>query len=104
MMSSLKFCLWGGGTKIRWVRSPHKLDMSFVDRLNMECRHRAGFTYRLSRLKPRASQKMGGLIKTNEDLFFSSLSLEKRTSEVVYALFLLLTILIFSVKTGHLRT
>ena len=36
----------------------------------MDCRYRAGFTYRLSRLKPRASEKMGGLIKNDGDLFF----------------------------------
>ena len=51
----------------------------------MDCKHRAGLTYKLpvSRLKPRASEKMGGLIMNNEDLFFSSsiLSVEKRTSE-----------------------
>ena len=35
----------------------------------MDCRHRAGFTYRLSRMKPRASEKIGGLIKNNEDFF-----------------------------------
>ena len=44
--------------------------MSCVDRLNIDCRHRAGFTYRLSRVKPRASEKMGGFIANNEDLFF----------------------------------
>ena len=51
----------------------------------MDCRRRARFTYRLSRLKPRASEKMGGLITNNEDLFFSSpiLSVENRTSEDV---------------------
>ena len=38
---------------------------------------RAGFTYTLSRFKPRASEKMGasekmrGLITNNEDLFLS---------------------------------
>ena len=35
----------------------------------MDCRHWAGLTYRLSRLKPRASEKMGSLITNNEDLF-----------------------------------
>ena len=35
----------------------------------MGCRHRAGFTYRLSRLKPRASEKLGDLIINNEDFF-----------------------------------
>ena len=46
--------------------------MANVDRLNMVCRHRAGFTYnKLNRLKARASQKMGGLITNSEDLFFS---------------------------------
>ena len=43
-----------------------------MDRLNTDCRHRAGFTYRLSRLKPSALKKMGGLITNNEDVFFSS--------------------------------
>ena len=38
----------------------------------MDCKHRAEFTYRLSWLKPRASEKMGGLIKNNEDIFFSA--------------------------------
>ena len=43
--------------------------MSYVNRLNIDCRRRAGFTNRLSRLKPRASEKMGGLITNNEDIF-----------------------------------
>ena len=49
----------------------------------MGCKHRAGFTYGISRLKPRASEKMGDLITNNEDLFFSSPvpSEENRTSE-----------------------
>ena len=78
----------------------------FVLRLTMNCMHRAGFRYRLSRLKPRASEKMGGLITNNEDLFSSSpiLSVENRTSEDVHTFFSLFTILIFSVRTGHLRT
>ena len=48
----------------------------------MDRRHRAGFTYRLSRMKPKASEKMGGLITNIENLFFSSLilSVEKRAS------------------------
>ena len=60
-----------------------------LDRLMMDRRHRAGFTYGLSRLKPRASEKMGGFITNNEDLFFSSqiLSVENRTSEDVHAFF-----------------
>ena len=33
----------------------------------MDCRHRAGFTSRLSRLKPTASKKMGGLIKRERE-------------------------------------
>ena len=71
----------------------------------MDCRHRAGYTFRLSRLKPWASEKMGGFIKNNEDLFFFMiLSVENRTSEDVYTFFLLFAIPIFSVKTGHLRT
>ena len=72
----------------------------------MDCRHRAGFTYRLSRLKPRASEKMGGLIKNNEDPFFlfMILSVENRTSEDVHTFFLLFAMPIFSEKTGHLRT
>ena len=37
----------------------------------MDCRHKAEFTYRLSGLKPRASEKMGGLITNNKNLFFS---------------------------------
>ena len=44
-------------------------------------------TIRLSRLKPRASEKMRGLVTNNENLFF-----------------LLCSLLVFSVKTGHLRT
>ena len=74
-MSSLKFCLRVGGTdtksknrgseaNINWT-----MDMSHVDRLNMDRRHRAGFTYRLSRIKPRASEKIGGFIANNEDFF-----------------------------------
>ena len=43
--------------------------MSHVDRLNMGYRHMAGFTYKLSRLKPRVLEKMGGIITNNEDLF-----------------------------------
>ena len=41
----------------------------------MDCRHAAGFTDRLSRLKPKASEKIGSLITNNEDFFFSSLIL-----------------------------
>ena len=72
----------------------------------MDCRHRTGSTYRLSRLKPTASKKMGGLIKNNEDLFFlfMILSVENRISEDVYTFFLLFATPIFSVKTGDLRT
>ena len=72
----------------------------------MHCRHRAGCTYRLSRLKPTALKKMGGLITNNKDLFFlfMILSVENRISEDVYTFFLLFAIPIFSVKTGHLRT
>ena len=40
---------------------------------------RAGFTNRLGRLKPRASEKMRGLITNNEDLFFGIFS-ENTTS------------------------
>ena len=36
----------------------------------MDCWHRTGFTYRPSRLKYRTSEKMGGLITNNEELFF----------------------------------
>ena len=63
--------------------------MSHVDRLNTGCRHKAGFSYKLSRLEPRVSEKMRGIITNNEDLFFSSpiLSGENRTSEDVYILF-----------------
>ena len=43
---------------------------SMGDRPNKDCRHRVGFTHRSSRLKPRASEKMGGLITNNEDFFF----------------------------------
>ena len=42
-----------------------------MDRLNVDCKHRTGFAYRISRLKPRASEKTGDLITNNEDLFFS---------------------------------
>ena len=72
----------------------------------MDCRHRAGFTYKVSRLKPRASEKMGVSSQTMKTLFFFSspmLSMENRTSEDVYTFFLLFTIPIFSVKTGHLK-
>ena len=57
----------------------------------MGCGHRAGFTYSLSRLKLKASKKMGGLITNNEDIFFSSpiLLVENRTSEDVYTFFAL---------------
>ena len=94
-MSSLKFCLWGGGNRNKkqepCVQSPHKLDMAHVDRLNMDCRHRAGFTYRLSRLKLTVSEKMGGLIANNQDLFFVSpiLSVENKTSENLKTFFAL---------------
>ena len=72
-------------------------------------RHSAGLSYRLSTLKPRASEKMGGLTTNKEDLFFSCpiLSVENGTSEdvyIAYTFFLLSTIRIFSVKTEHLRT
>ena len=54
----------------------------------MGCRHWAGLTYWLSRLKPRASEKMGGFITNNKDFFSSSLlSVENRTSEDVYTFF-----------------
>ena len=48
----------------------------------MDCRRKAGFTYRLSRLKPSIGEN-GGLITNNEDLFFFSpiLLAENRTSE-----------------------
>ena len=70
----------------------------------MDRKNRAGFTYRVSRLKPRASEKMGGLISNNEDLFFSSpiLSVENRTPEDVYTFFLLFTLPIFSVNIEYL--
>ena len=57
----------------------------------MDCRHKPGFAYRLSRLKPRASEKMEGLITNNVDFFFSSpiLSAENRTSEDVKMFFAL---------------
>ena len=102
------FVRWGNrnSKQERWVWSPHKLDMSHVDRPNMGCRHRAGFTYRLSRLKHRASEKMGGLITNNEDLFFlftDTFSGKQKIWGYVF-LFFLFTIPIFSVKTGHLRT
>ena len=60
-----------------------------MDRLNMDCRHRVGFTYRLSRLKPKASEKMGSFITNNQDFFFYSLmlSVENRTSKNVYTFF-----------------
>ena len=41
----------------------------------MDCRHRDGFKYRLSRLKPRASEEIGGLITNNEDFFFFTVTL-----------------------------
>ena len=55
----------------------------------MDCRHRAGFTYRLNRLKPSASEKMGDLITNNKDFFFSStiLSGKNRTPEDMYTFF-----------------
>ena len=58
-----------------------------MDRLNMDCRHRAGFTCRLSRLKHRALEKMGSFITNNEDFFLSSLmlSVQNRTSKNVYS-------------------
>ena len=72
----------------------------------MDCRHRAGFTCRLSRLKLTASKKMGGLIKNNEDLFFlfMILSVENRISEDAYTFIFLFAKPIFLVITGHLRT
>ena len=43
----------------------------------MSCRYRTGFTYRPSRLKPRASEKMGGLItnKKKKKIFLNALVL-----------------------------
>ena len=71
----------------------------------MDCRHKIGFTYRLSRLKPRASKKMGASSRTMKTFFlFMILSVENRTSEDVYTFFLLFAMPIFSEKTGHLRT
>ena len=73
----------------------------------MDCRHRAGFTHKLSKLKPKTSEKMRASSQTMKTLFFffSSLmlSVENKTSEDVYTFVLLFTIPIFSVKTGHLR-
>ena len=63
--------------------------------------------HRVSKLKPRASEKMGDLITNNEERFFSSpiLSVENRTSDdVLYIFFLLYTLPIFSVKTEYLKT
>ena len=63
--------------------------------------------YNLSRLKPRASKKTEvGSSRTMKIFFFFSpmLLVENRKSEDVYTFFLLFTILIYSVKTGHLRT
>ena len=81
----------------------------------MDCRRRAGFTYRLSRLKPTESKKMGDLITKNEDLFFLFTDTEYVIiarnsavplygSEYAYTSCLLFTLPIISVKTGHLRT
>ena len=62
-----------------------------MDRLNRDCRRRAGFTNKLGRLKPRASEKMGGggLSRIMRIFFFSSpiLSVEKTTSEDGYTFF-----------------
>ena len=68
----------------------------------MDCKHRAGLTYRVSRLKPRASEKMGDLITNNEDLFFSSpiLLVANRTSEDVHTVFLLFTMPILFSENG----
>ena len=49
--------------------------------LKMDCKHRAGLTYKVSRLKPRTSEKMGDLVTNNEDLFFSSPILFLRKTE-----------------------
>ena len=50
MSSKILFVGGGAETRIKNRRSelssPHKLDMSHVDRLNQDCRQRAGFTYR----------------------------------------------------------
>ena len=77
-----------------------------MDRLNIDCRHRAGFMCRLSRLNPTASEKMGASSRTMKTFFFSSpiLSVENKTFEDVYAFFLLFTIPIILAKIGHLRT
>ena len=37
----------------------------------MDCKHRAGFTHKLSRLKPKASEKMGASSQTMKILLFS---------------------------------
>ena len=52
----------------------------------MDCKRRTAFTYIVSRLKSRASEKMGDLITNNEGLFFSLsiLSVENRTSEDLF--------------------
>ena len=93
-MSSLKFCLCGGVTETRSKNRGSQAHINWtchiVDRLSMGCRHWAGFTYRLSRLKPRASWKMGDLITNNQDLFLFSLpilSWENRISEYVHTFF-----------------
>ena len=64
----------------------------------MDCKHRTGFTYRVSRLKPKALEKMGDLITNNEDLFFSLpiLLVKNRTSEDMYTFFALHYTHIFS--------
>ena len=56
----------------------------------MGCRHRAGFTHRLNRLKPRVSEKMVGPHHEQSRLFlFSSpiFLVENRTSEDVHTFF-----------------
>ena len=66
------FVGWGGQKlKARTVGLKPTLikHMPHADRLNMGGRHRAGFTCRLSRLKPRASKKMGVSSRTIKTFF-----------------------------------
>ena len=57
-----------------YATSDHSSDLSL---LNIRSSGKAGFTNSLSRLKPRAAEKMRGLITNNEDLFLLSTNILK---------------------------
>ena len=87
--STFVLCIWCLRPLLVTIEKNEKINQSKI------LRTRAGFTYRLSWLKPRASEKMKGL-GTNERSHH-----EERT--LLLLLFFFFSSPIFSVKTEYLR-